>query len=225
MKQILEELKSLGSPEKSIKAQRFFKAGHGDTFLGVTNPEVRTLVKKYPSLERKEIESLLTSEFHEARMLALLILVHQFKKGDEAAKKSIVNFYLKHKKHINNWDLVDAAARDIIGEWCLLTNDDLIRKLVISKHHWDRRIGIVATHAHIRIKETSLTFKEAENLLTDQEDLMHKATGWMLREAGKKDLQGLKKFLARFSSRMPRTMLRYSIEKFPENERKAILKR
>jgi len=225
-----KELKTKSSLKRAQSTMRFFKTGkgqygEGDHFIGVSVPEIRTLVKKYPDVSLPEIKFLLLSPIHEERALGLFLLVEQFKKADEGKKKKIFHFYLKNKKAVNNWDLVDCSAPTIIGGYCLETSStEVMDKLLLSQKHWDRRIAILATLAFIRQGQTKLTFKYAQSLLTDQEDLMHKATGWMLREAGKKDSEGLRKFIKNHVSEMPRTMLRYSIELFDNMERAEILK-
>ncbi|MFN3698000.1 MAG: DNA alkylation repair protein [Pseudobdellovibrio sp.] len=224
------ELRKKAKNEKKDLFQNFFKTGpgqygEGDIFIGVTVPDMRVIAKKYADTNIKDIDILLQSEIHEDRLLGLTILVIQYEKTkDLSQKKKIVQFYLKKTKRINNWDLVDLSAYKILGDYCFLTNNySTLVKLSKSKWHWDRRISIVSTLRPIQRKKTDVTFKMAPKFLTETEDLMHKATGWMLREAGKKNFLELKKFITRFGKKMPRTMLRYAIEKFPENERKRIL--
>jgi len=224
------ELRKKAKNEKKDLFQNFFKTGpgqygEGDIFIGVTVPDMRVIAKKYADTNIKDIDILLQSEIHEDRLLGLTILVIQYEKTkDLSQKKKIVQFYLKKTKRINNWDLVDLSAYKILGDYCFLTNNySTLVKLSKSKWHWDRRISIVSTLRPIQRKKTDVTFKMAPKFLTETEDLMHKATGWMLREAGQKNFLELKKFITRFGKKMPRTMLRYAIEKFPENERKRIL--
>jgi len=224
------ELRKKAKNEKKDLFQNFFKTGpgqygEGDIFIGVTVPDMRVIAKKYADTNIKDIDILLQSEIHEDRLLGLTILVIQYEKTkDLSQKKKIVQFYLKKTKRINNWDLVDLSAYKILGDYCFLTNNySTLVKLSKSKWHWDRRISIVSTLRPIQRKKTDVTFNMAPKFLTETEDLMHKATGWMLREAGKKNFLELKKFITRFGKKMPRTMLRYAIEKFPENERKRIL--
>jgi len=224
------ELRKKAKNEKKDLFQNFFKTGpgqygEGDIFIGVTVPDMRVIAKKYADTNIKDIDILLQSEIHEDRLLGLTILVIQYEKTKNLSqKKKIVQFYLKKTKRINNWDLVDLSAYKILGDYCFLTNNySTLVKLSKSKWHWDRRISIVSTLRPIQRKKTDVTFKMAPKFLTETEDLMHKATGWMLREAGKKNFLELKKFITRFGKKMPRTMLRYAIEKFPENERKRIL--
>lgn len=227
-----QSLRQLATPLKAKGALRFFKSGpgqygEGDLFLGVTVPEVKGLARIYIDLELPEILRLLKNPYHEIRLLGLTILVLNYEKSkDPLVKKNIANFYLKHKKAANNWDLVDLSTYKILGHYCYFQGDSkVILKLAKSKLHWDRRMAMVSTLAYIRQGETKLTFKLAQTLLNDPEDLMHKATGWMLREAGKRDQKALLKFIDKFGKQMPRTMLRYSIEKFPQATRLRILKK
>jgi len=224
------DLRKKAKTEKKDLFMNFFKTGpgqygEGDIFIGVTVPDMRSVAKIYSQSSLKEIDILLQSEIHEDRLLGLTILVIQYEKTkDLSMKKKIVQFYLKKTKRINNWDLVDLSAYKILGDYCFLTNNyATLDKLSKSKWHWDRRISIVSTLRPIQRKKTDITFKMAPRFLTETEDLMHKATGWMLREAGKRNLPELKKFITRYGHKMPRTMLRYAIEKFPETERKKIL--
>lgn len=223
-------LRLKSSTKKAEGQRRFFKTGkgqyaEGDIFIGVTVPEIRSIVKMYPSTPLSEIKKLLKSEIHEERSLGILLLIHQFKKADTAQRSPLFNFYLKNLSRINNWDLVDNSAPAIMGAYCFeIKSHEVMDQLLTSKRHWDRRIAIVGTLFFIRQGKTQLTFNYARALLRDQEDLMHKATGWMLREAGKKNEQGLKNFIKTNVRKMPRTMLRYSIEKFSPSERASILK-
>ena len=199
--------------------QRFFKTGpgeygEGDVFLGIKVPVQRSVAKKYPDLPFSEIQQLLRSKIHEHRMVALFVLVKQYENGDKLARKNIFDLYLKNTKNINNWDLVDLSAPNIVGNYLLDKPRQVLYKLAKSKLLWDRRISILATLAFIRNNEFSDTYKLAEILLNDKHDLMHKAVGWMLREAGKRDQNLEVKFLDRHARKMPRTMLRYAIEKF-----------
>lgn len=228
-KTLKQVLKKLSSPSKAKVLQSFFKTGkgqygEGDIFIGVTVPELRRLAKKNLSTPLSEITLLFQSPIHEERLLAIFILVFNYKRAKSVDQTKILRFFLKHKKFVNNWDLVDQSAYFILGAYSLINQEVLILdKMIKSKHHWDRRMAIVATLAFIRDSQTDLTFRYAKLLLKDREDLMHKATGWMLREAGKRDPQGLRNFLNTHGPDMPRTMLRYSIEKFSPFERKKIL--
>jgi len=174
-------------------------------------------------LELRDIIKLLRTDVHEQRLIALLILVDQFERGDEMKKKKIFELYLKNTAYINNWDLVDLTAPKIVGAYLLNRPRMILYKLVQSKMLWERRIAVLATSAFIRVGQFDDILLLAEKLLADKHDLMHKAVGWMLREVGKRDEKTLEAFLEKFSKRMPRTMLRYSIEKFPEEKRKRIL--
>lgn len=229
-KDLKNDLEKLASKEKARRSASFFKTGPGcygyrDVFVGVTVPEQRIIAKKYKDLDLSEIAKLLESKIHEHRLTALFILVGQFTKVDEKDRERIVKFYLAHTKYINNWDLVDSSARYVLGEHVFNKNREILFKLARSKNMWERRISIVATHAFIARGDVEDTLRIAEMLLTDTHDLMHKSTGWMLREVGKKFLPSLKQFIEKNLFKMPRTMLRYAIERFPEQERKEILKR
>lgn len=210
----------------------FFKTGPGDyaekdKFLGVPNPILRQLAKMHRELPITEIQSLLKSVFNEERMLALFILVLQYQKALQSEKEKIFKFYLQHLKYVDNWNLVDASAHLIIG--CHLLDGDnkkdknILLTLSKSTVMWERRIAVVATWYFIRHNQHDWTFKIAKILLKDKQDLIHKAVGWMLREVGKKNIHQLIEFLEQHAHQMPRTMLRYAIEKFPEAKRKAFL--
>jgi 3-methyladenine DNA glycosylase AlkD len=217
------------TPERAETSKKFFKMGKGDyaendQFIGVSVPDIRRIAKLFPHITLSEIEKLFKSPIHEERHLGIIILLDQFRQGELEIRNKIFNFYLKHRKCVNNWDLVDTSAANLVGAHCFMQGSHAaMDQLLISKRHWDRRIAVVATHYFIRQGMTKLTFKYAECLLNDEEDLMHKATGWMLREAGKNNPQALKKFIKINLHQMPRTMLRYSIERFNEKERKKIL--
>lgn len=224
-----EELRKNSSLARAQITKSFFKTGQGeyaqnDVFIGVRIPDIRKIAFRHKGTPLPEIIHLLRSEIHEERLLALVFLVEKFKKSPELEKKKIVSLYLKHRSAVNNWDLVDLSAPFILGAFSYEAQSvEQLKKLLISKRHWDRRIAIVSTWYHSRQGQTKLTYELAAKLLTDEEDLMHKATGWMLREAGKRDPMGLNKFIQRFGKKMPRTMLRYAIEKFSTEERKKIL--
>lgn len=227
-----KELKSLGNPEKAQKNARFFKTGkgqygEGDVFIGVTMPEQRNLAKKFVGLSLTSLEALLQAPEHEFRMTALLILVQQFRKGDEKTQKNIYEFYLKNTAHINNWDLVDASAEHILGPW--LEDQphkmDTLSKLATSKNLWERRMAMLSTFYYIKNGNANEALEIAKILLHDQHDLIHKAVGWMLREIGKRcSIEVEEDFLQQYYLQMPRTMLRYAIEKFPEEKRQLYLK-
>src|SRR3989344_1954187 len=222
-----KEIRLLANPIRAKHSLRFFKTGpgeygEGDKFLGLTVPQCRQLVRKYKDLSLSDITELLHSEYHEERLIALLLLVHNFSKDSQ----KIYDLYLKSTKYINNWDLVDLTAPRIVGEYLLDKPVDILFKLAKSKSLWERRIAILATFAFIYKGEPKPTLKIAEMLLHDKEDLIHKAVGWMLREVGKRCGQKpLTDFLNQHYKSMPRTMLRYSIERFPEKTRKEYLLR
>ena len=224
-----QRLRSLGCPKQAAILARFFKTGpgqygEGDRFIGVKVPVTRKVAWEFKSLPLAEVECLLHSEIHEERLLALVILVGQFEKGDDAARKRINDFYLASTKHINNWDLVDLSAPQIVGGNLETRSRRPLDRLAKSASLWERRISILATHWFIRHGDFADTLRIAEKLLTDGEDLIHKAVGWMLREVGKRDLVVLEEFLSEHCRAMPRTMLRYAIERFPEGKRQAYLK-
>lgn len=224
------------NPEKAAFFPYFFKTGkgeygEGDQFLGITVPQQRAIAKKYISLATfTDIAALLESPIHEHRLTALLILVYKNEKASDPEKKAIFDFYLEHTKGINNWDLVDASARSIVGEYLLNTeSQEKTPKLLISLSHskslWERRIAIVATFAYIKKGIISPTLEISTLLLSDKHDLIHKACGWMLREAGKKDVEALIEFLEKYKSTMPRTMLRYAIERMDKETKMELMKK
>ena len=224
-----QALRRHAKPEKAKIHQWFFKTGkgeyaEGDRFIGVTVPQIRKIVKQFQTLGLQDILLLLASKIHEDRLMALLILVHQFKRGDATTQKHIVNAYLGNLKYVNNWDLVDSSAPYILGAYLHDKNRAVLYKLAKSTRLWDRRVAIIATFRFIKHGDLKDTLQLATRLLTDPEDLMHKAVGWMLREVGKKDQTMLEKFLKAHNKNMPRTMLRYAIERFPEKKRQKYLK-
>lgn len=225
---IQKEFKSKADPERAKNLQRFFKTGkgeygEGDSFLGITVPEQRKIANKFNTLGLNDIQSLLKSNIHEQRFTALEILVMQYEKANEKQKNEIFKFYIKNTKNINNWDLVDTSAPYIIGDFLLNKNRKILYKLAKSKNIWEKRISIISTAMFIKNNQFQDTIKISEILLKDKHDLIQKAVGWMLREMGKKDKKTLEIFLKKHYKSMPRTMLRYSIEKFPEAERKNYL--
>lgn len=234
----------LKNPEKGKFLLRFFKTGkgqygEGDEFLGITVPEQRKIARKYIDLELRDLSEMLNNKFHEIRLVALFILVYKYNKAVDASasshsagsgqaaqeKKKIVDFYLKNTKRVNNWDLVDSSAGYILGDYLADKDKAILYKLVKSENLWERRIAIISTQGFIRINQFDETLKIAEILLNDKEDLIHKAVGWMLREVGKKDLGSELKFLDKYHQNMPRTMLRYAIEKFPKPAREFYMKK
>jgi len=229
LKRIEKELKRVSSKEKAKILQRFFKTGpgeygEGDVFLGVVVPDIRKLSKAHKNIPYSNILKLLKSPIHEKRLLALLILVLRFEESDKKNKKFIYELYLKNTKYINNWDLVDLTAHHIVGGFLTERSRNPLYKLAKSKSLWERRIAVLSTFHFIRRHQFEDTFKIAEILLNDTEDLIHKAVGWMLREAGNRNLNAEEHFLKKHYREMPRTMLRYAIEKFPEAKRQAYLK-
>lgn len=227
--QIKKELRQAASPEKAAILQRFFKTGPGeygagDKFIGVVMPDQRVIAKKYfEILSLPETEELLHSPYHEDRMLALIILTFKFAKATAGEQAKIYKLYLKNTKWINNWDLVDVTTPRIVGAYSFYHDRQLVYKLVKSKSLWERRIAVLATFYYIKQGEISDSLALAKLLLKDDHDLMHKAVGWMLREVGKADQKALENFLDEFAHRMPRTMLRYSIERLPESRKKKYL--
>jgi 3-methyladenine DNA glycosylase AlkD len=227
--EIQKELARLGDPQIASILQRFFKTGpgeygYGDIFRGIRAPMLRALSKKFQSLALNEVLKLLRSPHHEDRSLALLILVRVYLKGDDAVKAKVYNLYLKNTRFINNWDLVDSSAPHIVGAFLRDKDRDVLYSLARSSDLWERRIAILSTFHFIRNGEMGETLKIARVLLSDREDLIHKAVGWMLREVGKRDLKAEEGFLNRHYKQMPRVMLRYAIEKFPEPKRRRYLK-
>ena len=227
--ELQKRLAVLGDPRVAESSRRFFKTapgeyGEGDRFRGIRVPVLRGLVKEYRALTLREAMRLLGSPFHEDRLLALLILVRLYSRGDEAAREEIYRLYLKHTRFINNWDLVDSSAEHIVGAYLWDRSRAPLRRLVKSEDLWERRIAVLATFHYIRRGEFVETLDLARALLDDREDLIHKAVGWMLREVGKRDPLTEEQFLKEHYRRMPRTMLRYAIEKFPEGERRRYLK-
>ena len=217
-----------GSREKAKISAWFFKTGKGeygedDVFIGLTMPEMREVAKEYRETSLTDLNKLIKSKEHEFRLVALIILVSKYEKGDKKIKKEVFDFFIKNIKYVNNWDLVDGFAPYIPGPYLLDKKRDILYKLAKSKSLWDRRIAIVSTLHFIRNNDFKDTVKISEILLGDKEDLIHKASGWMLREMGKKDVKVLEKFLDKHCKSMPRTMLRYSIEKFDDKKRKHYL--
>jgi len=209
--------------------QWFFKTGpgeygEGDVFIGVRVPTLRKLVREFAAADESVVQELLASPTHEERLLALLILVDQFEKGADKDRARIHRFYLEHTDRINNWDLVDSSAPGIVGAWLLNRSRTGLDRLARSPSLWERRIAIVATYAFIRRGQFDDTLRVVDRLLGDRHDLIHKAAGWMLREVGKRDTAVLEQFLAPHYRTMPRTMLRYAIERFPADRRQAYLR-
>lgn len=224
--QIQSDLRSKADPRRAEASNWYFKPEPGvhDVFLGVTVPNQRTIAKKYfNTITAQEVLDLLYSEIHEERLTALIIWVLQYTRGDQQLKNQIYDLYMKNTRWINNWDLVDTSARDIVGEYIYDKSRAILSKLSLSKDVWERRIAIIATSYFIQRGDYEWTLKLSEQYLSDTHHYIHKATGWMLREVGKRDQKVLAEFLDVFASRMPRTMLRYAIEKFDKPTRKAYL--
>ena len=222
-------LKALGDPRVAESSRRFFKTGpgeygEGDRFRGIRVPVLRSLAKEYRAVTVPEAGRLLGSTFHEDRLLALLILVRLYSRGDEASRGEIYRLYLGGTKFINNWDLVDSSAEHIVGAHLRDRPRAPLRRLAESADLWERRVAVMATFHFIRRGEFGETLDLARALLSDREDLIHKAVGWMLREIGNRDPGAEEEFLQGHYRRMPRTMLRYAIEKFPEEKRRRYLK-
>lgn len=227
------ELRALADPERARSMKRFFRTGpgeygEGDEFLGLTVPQTRQLAKRHRGAPAEVRLALLESAIHEERLLGLLLMVQAYEKGDAAIRKAVFEDYLAHRDRVNNWDLVDGSAPNILGAYLLedgglKTHPGLLDALAGSASLWDRRIAVLATFRFIRRGRFDWTLKLAERLLGDREDLIHKGVGWMLREVGERDRAAEEAFLRRHCRSMPRTMLRYAIEKFPEPLRKAYL--
>jgi 3-methyladenine DNA glycosylase AlkD len=220
------ELKKYWNQEKSLFLQNFFHSDSKEIFRGVTVPNCHIIAKKYIDLDFNDIQNLLESVVHDERLIALFILELKYKRADQLTKGEIFKFYLKHTKYVNNWDLVDASADKILGNYLLLQPRDILYELVKSPLWWERRIAIISTYQFIKVqKQATDTFKLSEILLHDKHDLIQKATGWMLREVGKRISKETEvEFLNKFYRQMPRTMLRYAIEHFSVNERQKYLK-
>jgi 3-methyladenine DNA glycosylase AlkD len=241
--ELQKELKKIADPVRAKNLQWYFKTGkgeygEGDIFIGITVPKLREMVKKYSNLNIEQLQELIKSKIHEERLLALLILVNKYETTNH--KKICFHFYIKNLQHINNWDLIDLSAPEIIGTH-LLNNDQIriklgnknflaspeqvLEELAKSESVWEKRISIISTFMFIKNNKFDYSLKIAQILLADKHDLIHKAVGWMLREIGKRDLQTEVKFLDKHYEKMPRTMLRYAIEKFPEKQRTMYLKK
>ncbi|MBI4138664.1 DNA alkylation repair protein [Candidatus Uhrbacteria bacterium] len=227
---VAKELKKLGTSSKAKASAWFFKTGkgqygHGDVFIGVTVPEQRKIARRFTDLPLTEIEKLLQSKIHECRLTALIILVRQYDRGSSRSHAEIVRLYLRNRRRVNNWDLVDSSAPQILGRHLLNRDRRILYKLARSNNVWDQRIAILSTQAFIRKNDFTDTLKISELLLQNRHDLIHKAVGWMLREVGDRSLKTEEVFLKKHALVMPRVMLRYAIEKFPENKRKKFLQK
>lgn len=232
LRKVQSRLQALASPSKAGLLQRFFKTGpgeyaQGDIFLGIAVPDIRSLARESDGLTLRCTQALLRSRFHEARLLALLLLIERFENSDVAGKRAVYQAYTTHMRFVNNWDLVDLSAPHIVGAYLAdkhLLRSQVLERLARSSDLWERRIAIVATFHYIRNNRFDDTLSLAQLLLADPHDLIHKSTGWMLREIGKRDRSRLEGFLRSRYRAMPRTMLRYAIERFPEQKRKAYLR-
>ena len=229
LKNMEEELQNIQDPAKANILLKFFKTGkgqygEGDIFLGIKVPQQRNIAEKYSSIPLDDISQLLKSKFHEFRLTSLLILVIKYKTEDFNGKKEIVDFYLSHMENINNWDLVDSSAPYILGDFLLDKDKSILYRLAKSDNLWERRTAILSTFAFIKDNKFEDALNIAEILLFDKHDLIHKAVGWMLREIGKRDERTEEEFLGKHHRKMPRTMLRYAIERLPEDLRLQYLK-
>ncbi len=226
--QIKRELSQLANPDRAKNSSRFFKTGkghygEGDVFLGITVPELRKIAKKHIDLSLNDLQELLNSKIHEHRFTALVILISKYRKAEESEKEEIFEFYIKNMENINNWDLVDLSAPRIIGEYLLNKERSILYKLAKSNSLWERRISILSTFTFIDNNDFEDALNISELLLHDEHHLIHKAVGWGLREIGKRDQKAEERFLNKHYLRMPRTMLRYAIEKFNVKKRKTYL--
>jgi len=224
-------LRSYASQERKKSNEWFFKTGkgqygYGDTFIGVSDSDSRKVARQFYNLPLSDVKKLLQSKIHEERTTALKILVHGFESGDEQTRKHVYDFYLKNFKYVNNWDLVDVSAYKIAGTYLLEhpNKANILGKYAKSKNLWERRLSIIATLAFIRSNQFGWTMKNAKTLLSDPHDLTHKAVGWMLREAWKRDSKLVEDFLIKNYKQVPRTTLRYAIERMEEKKRKQFLK-
>ena len=225
---ISTELQHLSNPEKREIFPRFFKAGkgeygEGDRFLGVTVPDIRSVARRHKDIALDEIRELMQSEWHEVRLCALLVMVEKSKKKDDGLCRRLFDLYLSLTERINNWDLVDLSCRFLVGEYLLDKSRDILYRLSQSPLLWDNRIAIVSTYAFIRKGELEDTYALSDLMMHHPHDLMHKANGWLLREAGKRDIVALCDFLRTHIHSLPRTTLRYAIERFPAEDRQAFL--
>jgi len=229
----LNELKKIiranANKDHAKTMQWFFKTGRGeygegDKFVGIKVPVQRKIAKQFRELDLDDLQTLFNSIIHEERLISLMILVAQYNKADEKLKEKIYRFYKKNRRKINNWDLVDLSAPKIMGFHLLNRDKQILYKLAHSKNLWEKRISIISTYSFIKNHDFITTLEISDILLNDNHDLIHKAVGWMLREVGKLDMNTLEKFLKPRYNKMPRTMLRYSIEKFSEKKRKKYLK-
>jgi 3-methyladenine DNA glycosylase AlkD len=223
-----EALRALGNKDIAAHSAGFFKTGkgeygEGDRFLGIRIPVIRKHVRRFRAAPERAVLAMLRSQYHEERLFAALILVDQFERGSEQDKARIYELYMQHREYVNNWDIVDSSAHKIVGPWLQDRDREILYELVDSESVWDRRIAIIATFHFIRDRDFADALEIAARLRDDEHDLVRKAVGWMLREVGNRDRKVEERFLKKHYSKMPRTMLRYAIEKFPEPRRKAYL--
>lgn len=228
-KEIVEHLKSLGKNSDKKQLQRFFKTGkgqygEGDIFIGIRVPKIRKLVPKYKNVSIKKVKELISSPFHEVRLFALFVLVRKFDKAEKKQQKEVFDFYLANTRFINNWDLVDLSAPNIVGKYLLDKDRTPLLILANSENLWEKRIAMLACYTFIKNGEFDTALQIADILRYDTHDLIHKAVGWMLREIGNRDLAVEEAFLKKCYNTLPRTLLRYAIEKFDEASRQDYLK-
>jgi len=228
--QLKKDLKNLSNTEKKKKLEKYFKTekgeyGEGDIFLGISVGDQRKIAKKYKKLTIPQVTELLQSRIHEYRLVALILLVEKYRKGNNAEKKTIAELYLKSTEWINNWDLVDISAPKILGDYYWDKPKNILYTLAESDNLWERRISVLSTFTFISKGSYEISLNIAEKLVKDDHDLIHKAVGWMLREIGKRDQAIEEEFLMKYYKTMPRTMLRYSIEKFDEEKRQFYMKK
>jgi 3-methyladenine DNA glycosylase AlkD len=225
---ITSAIKALGDPDIARHSQRFFRTGmgeygEGDRFVGIRVPVVRQQVRRYRDASLRTLTALLKSPWHEIRLFALLSLVDRFQRGDTGQQRAVFDIYMRHLRYVNNWDLVDSSAHLIVGPWLETRSRKRLHRMATSQHLWTRRIAMMSTYHYIRGNDFTDALAIAEVLLDDDHDLIHKVVGWMLREIGNRDRRVEEDFLTSRYRHMPRTMLRYAIEKFPERRRKAYL--
>jgi 3-methyladenine DNA glycosylase AlkD len=226
---VRRDLRKVATSERAALNRWFFKTGPGeygagDRFLGVTVPQIRAIARRYESLSLSAIVTLLKSPWHEERLFALLILVSQYARGDESTRRALHQTYVRHIRWVNNWDLVDSSAEMLVGAHLAARSRRPLRRLATSRNVWERRIAMIATYHYIKKGEFEDALAIAQLLVKDEHDLIHKAVGWMLREVGKRDRAVEEKFLRRHAHHMPRTMLRYAVERFPERLRHRYLR-
>ena len=229
LNELKKTIRANANKDHAKTMQWFFKTGkgeygEGDKFVGIKVPVQRKIAKQFGELDLEDLQKFLNSQIHEERLISLLILVDKYGKADEKEKEKLYRFYKKNSRKINNWDLVDLSAPKIMGIHLLNRDKQNLYKFAHSKNLWEKRISIISTYSFIKNHDFNTTLEISDVLLNDDHDLIHKAVGWMLREVGKQDLYTLEKFLKPRYNKMPRTMLRYSIEKFPEKKRKKYLK-